>query len=119
MVYCHMGFGSIYERDRLFMIRKGLVEGQHLRINAPKAAEYEILPDGSRRLFDDGFSDAREPVDPYGPDETPQGRRFWQAAADHLDEEEAKDRARGASPDDYVVAGWTMFGELKDASPEL
>jgi hypothetical protein len=75
--YRHAGFASVYERDRLFQVEKGRVMEEWLRINPPEPVWYRIGPDGTRKLVEGRAWDAQELNDPFGPDETPEGRKFW------------------------------------------
>jgi len=85
--YVHCGFGTLVERDRLFSISRGQIEGEYLRINPPPPVVYTIMPDGSR-TFTPGINGCPDIAsDPFGPDEVPEGSRFWQIAAEHLKSE--------------------------------
>lgn len=69
--YVHAGFGSAYECDRRFTVRRGQVEDEWLVYNPPEALVYPVRPDGSRgpcRNYEpDPFPDG-VPVEPW---------RFW------------------------------------------
>jgi|LauGreDrversion4_2_1035121.scaffolds.fasta_scaffold804799_1 hypothetical protein len=52
LAYRHAGFGSEYERDRVFEFEKGRLRSEFVSLNPPPPVYYQIHPDGSRTCMD-------------------------------------------------------------------
>lgn len=97
--YSHHAFASDYERDRLFNVVCGVVEGEWLRLNPPDPVCYRINLDGSRTRFEGLWGETDELPDPFPPDQTPKGHVIWGQPEPDEEQDEG-----------YVLGGYAQYG---------
>lgn len=96
--YEHMGFGSEYERDRLFTVHRGLLVDELLRINPPRPVWYRLQADGTRRRLAGLSTWDKELPDPCLASEVPTWERFRNEPMFEMS-------ADGEEEEGYMIAG--------------
>lgn len=87
LTYVHHGFSSDYERDRLFWVEKGKVEGEWVRLNPPPPVYYSIDAEGRRSCVERPWPGAAIIEDPLGDEEELAGWKIWGRPLPPEDEE--------------------------------
>lgn len=76
--YVHAGFASEYERDRIFVVRRGMLIEEWLVYNPPAPLHYQIQPDGARRYYaGPSARPEHEAPDPFPADAPVEPWRLW------------------------------------------
>jgi len=103
--YVHAGFGSEYERDRIFFIEKGTVVEEWLIHNPPAPLHYLISPDGSRTYATAFGSRALAPdEDPFPGDVPVEPWRVW-------GDPDWDVWPSGEEDEGYLIGGFTRLGQ--------
>lgn len=85
--YRHAGYGSEYERDRIFSFHKGELIGETLIFNPPGALQYQVRPDGSLEWVQADQFHPRIP-DPLASGNYADVYKYWGTRPDMWDFEE-------------------------------